>query len=675
MTSVIKKLLLVLFFSFVAFLYVKNITHDIYGGDVGDFVSAAYVLGVPHAPGYPLFTLFGYVLTHLPISFPPVSKMALLSVISSLLCLFFYYKLSYKATKDFIISLLSTCILGFSFLFWLYTEIPEVFALNNLFAVLLFYLGVEYYKHRDNKTLYFLSFITGLSLAHQHTIVLIFPSIVLLLFYTNIKRLLNNRKVIIRSFMLFFAGLLPYAYVPLAASKHPVISWDNAYTLENFIRLILRKDYGTFNLIQSPLPTVTRVYILKDYAITFITSLTPPVIVICLLGIWYLFRKDKKILLVIFIAFLLSGPIFNVYAGTPVVNSFLLGLSERFYLLSMVIYLLFLPYGFLFIQQFLQSFFSKKIYVYVVILEFFLIPFILLRQNAPKTDLSKTNIGNNLAIDTLSTLSQNSIVFVSGDTHTFNLWYVQQVLRKRKDVVIVHVFGAGNDEYLQQVQKEFLKKHPKAKSKEIADGMLQEELRKRPVFSLVPIETTSKDIEWIPVGLVFTLVKKEDIPPLDEYLVLVKKNWAPYHVPIYNKLVSSERNFILSDIPRIYSTSLLSIGDFLVRYYNSPRDALEFYHQALIVDGENSKAYESMGIIEYQLKKSCKNSLENLQKALSLSPGQQQYYLSLYILHKECKSSKLVLNELKTRYYALFNHSIEEEIERFSREHKITSDK
>jgi len=73
-----------LFFSFIGIIYFHNLTRDIYGGDIGDLVTSAYVFGVAHPPGYPLFSLIGYIFSHLPIALPVVSKVGLISVFSSL---------------------------------------------------------------------------------------------------------------------------------------------------------------------------------------------------------------------------------------------------------------------------------------------------------------------------------------------------------------------------------------------------------------------------------------------------------------------------------------------------------------------------------------------------------------------------------------------------------------
>ena len=53
-----------------AMLFLLFLAAGIYGGDSGDLVTAAVVRGVPHPPGYPLYTLLGHILTHVPFGTP-----------------------------------------------------------------------------------------------------------------------------------------------------------------------------------------------------------------------------------------------------------------------------------------------------------------------------------------------------------------------------------------------------------------------------------------------------------------------------------------------------------------------------------------------------------------------------------------------------------------------------
>ena len=44
------------------------------------------------------------------------------------------------------------------------------------------------------------------------------------------------------------AGLLPYLYLPLAASQHPPLNWGDPESLPRFLAHVTRAQYGTFAL-------------------------------------------------------------------------------------------------------------------------------------------------------------------------------------------------------------------------------------------------------------------------------------------------------------------------------------------------------------------------------------------------------------------------------------------
>src|SRR5437868_4409438 len=46
-------------------IYLRTVAPTIAAWDAGDFATAAYTLGVAHPPGYPLYTLIGFLFTHL----------------------------------------------------------------------------------------------------------------------------------------------------------------------------------------------------------------------------------------------------------------------------------------------------------------------------------------------------------------------------------------------------------------------------------------------------------------------------------------------------------------------------------------------------------------------------------------------------------------------------------
>ena len=367
----LKKILLATFFILTSAVYLNNVTRDVYSGDIGDLATAAYVFGVPHPPGYPLFTFSGFILSHLPFTIPPVSKVALVSIISSLAALIFFYKFSLREVKSFSIALLSTSILAFSYMFWFFTEIPEVFALNNFFVIILFYFAVGFYEKRKSKDLYILSFLVGLSLTNQHQIILIFPSLFLLML-PSLKIFIKKWPILIKSILSFTLGLSLYIYVPLAALREPVINWNNPSSIQNFLHLVLRQDYATFT--RGSLQIYERLPIIDVYFSSLLNNYSILIVLICVAGIFYLLKNDKLKFASYISAFLLSGPIFIFYIMPAIVDADALGVIERLYTQSFVIFLFFLPYGFLLIQSLIKRFIPKKINAAIFLAVFLIVP-------------------------------------------------------------------------------------------------------------------------------------------------------------------------------------------------------------------------------------------------------------------------------------------------------------
>lgn len=664
----IKNITLFLYFLFLFLIFIKNASRTVYGGDVGELVTASYVFGVAHPPGYPLFTILGIIFAYLPLLQETiVFKVGLISVISSVLAAILYYKIAYHFTKSFFISLLSTAILSFSYLFWFYAEIAEVFALNNLLTLIIFYLALLFYQKQKPKYYFLLVFFMALSSTHQHTIILIFPSIFLLLL-ARINFFLKNKRYILYSFIPLFLGFLPYLYVPIAASKSPVINWDKVHDIQSFLHLFLRKDYGTFKVEHLEEPSLAgKIIILKSYFTFFIFNITLPVFFICFLGILKI-RKDLIKITALILGFVLSGPFFLWHAGLPLFNSFVIGMSERFYILSTIVFLIFLPYGFLFLKDFFNRFFSKKIYVYLIISSFLIIPIYLFKYNMPKTDLSKSTIGERFAFDILSTLPKNSVIFMDGDTQVFNTWYVKYVLKFREDVEVINISRMGNDEFISKQEAKFKSQNKNIKEKnKIFLGTLLKIKEKRPVFVIGEIESERKDIVWVPKGLLFELKYKKELTNKENYLKEIESIFSKMKIPYRNSLSIADRNLTISMIPQHYSIALLSTGSFLYLKYKDANDAIEFYKKAIEVDPNYAKPYINLGFLQYNYNKDCKNGELNIQKAIELNPSRTNYYVFMHDLYFNCYKDLNKAKKLRARFKAVFGKNIEEEIKKQSK--------
>lgn len=653
---------------FFVLLYIHNLSRSVYGGDVGDLVSAAYVFGVPHPPGYPLFTLLGFLFSRLSFS-TPAFMVGLVPALFSALGVVVFYFLSLRITKNILISLASSLILGFSFLYWFYAEIAEVFALNNFFAILLFFLGLLLYQTKDKKYFYLLSLFAGLSITNHHTIILIFPSLFILSF-PFIRKNIKNVKLIITSLLLFLLGFSVYIYVFIASSTNPPVNWDNVQDIDSFLQLFLRRDYGTFNAgIFAPPNLDQRVLILKNYFTTLLIQLTIPVIVISLFGIVELFKKQKLVLFSLLLAFVLSGPLFIGYAGFPLQGSFFIGIYERFFVLSTIFILILFPAGLYLIFNIFKKYFRYELAT-VLILAFFLIPLQLFYYNFPKTNLSNLWIGDNLAHDLISPLPKNAAILLSGDTMLFNSWYYKYALGNRKDVQIINMYGIERDEYLDEKKKEYINKYPESKDDlDLPIKVIKELNKTRPVFSFEQFQPRNDTkIIWVPYGIIYKLYEDRGrIPSREEFVKNNLSVWENLKTPkARDRANLTLGSLSIADLPSVYANSLLATGNFFWSEYNDKEMALSLYKRALEIHPNYSKTHQILGVYYLNEEKNCKKAEASLKEAIHHDPFDRiSYYLS-YVNYRDCFKNKNMLPFVVSAYKRVFGVDFFDDIKKTS---------
>jgi hypothetical protein len=650
MSSFKKFILPLILFLCVLVVYIHNLSRATYGGDVGDLLAAASVMGVAHPPGYPLFTLLGFLLSRINL-ITPAFMIGLISAVSGALGVLLFYLFSYRLTKSKLISLLCALILAFTYYYWFYSEIAEAFSLNNLFVIALISFALAYYQSKKRTYLFLLAFLAGLSLTNHQTIVLIFPSLALL----AVKNWWSDKqklKVLLECIGCFALGLLPYGYVPIAAMHNPAVNWDHVHDLSSFLHLVLRQDYGTLSIGSVGAASFAQKLVtLNLYFSAVIIQATLPAVVIIILGMIYSFKKQKQIFYSLILAFLISGPAFFLYAGFSFTNAFMLGVYERFVLLSFVILLMFLPFGFMFINNLLQKFFSKKEFALLILAVFFIIPLLLFKFNYAKTNLSNLTLGESVIYDILSPLPKNSVIFLDGDTIIFNTWYLQDAKNYRPDINVINANGSALDNKLYlAAANTYYREHPKEKkSQNVSVNVLARIAETRNVYSSVDmLPVKNSPFSWIPSGLSYQLVFNNDLPSEKEYIQQTESLWNKLKVPLGVRSFA-EGNLTISDIYAYYSDSLLHTGKYFADIYKDNNQALKYYQKAMEVDPQNYNPYQFLGSY-YLANGNCSLAELNFKQVLSLAPYQNLIYYLLYYDYQSCFKSQAKANQVVSDY-------------------------
>src|SRR5499427_5929603 len=143
---------------------------------------------------------------------------------------------------------------------WAYATITEVYALNALLILLVFFLVVRWRRRvietrtnpnraeaRHDIWIYAAAFVFGLAMGVHHvTVALTLPAIALVVFRTEGAKFFNSRRLLYSALISIGALILVYSYLPWAASRSPAMNWGNTRSLQEIWWHITGRQYRVF---------------------------------------------------------------------------------------------------------------------------------------------------------------------------------------------------------------------------------------------------------------------------------------------------------------------------------------------------------------------------------------------------------------------------------------------
>lgn len=589
----------------------------IYGGDSGDLVTAAALGGVPHPPGYPLFTILGNLLSRLPLS-TVAWRVGLLSSFPHAAASALVFVLVWRLTKHIIPALFSSFLLAGNYLFFLYSVTPEVFALFDFFLVALIYLVYT-------KQFGWASFILGLALSHHHVILFFIPS----LFYWGFR----FKKFII-------LGLLPYLYIPLAARGNAIINWDRAVDIQNFFRLVSRADYGTFvssGFYGSELSV--RLIQVKMYLRFLLMDLTWVGIVLSVFGCMWLWRRNRSFTIGLLLAILFLGPFFYFYASFPLVNRFTVGTYERFLLPSYLFFSIFIGAG---VAKMLE--FPKPVFRAGLALVLFLYPLSIGAMTVWRFwGLRTDRTVENLAHDILENIPRDAILLMQRDTPLFSTQYARYALGLRPDIHLIHSSRLPSPDYPLVIERVFPDLIiPKSRGDAFVAEFIKANSETLPVASITRLPAPAGWV-WVQQGLIFLLTKESDVPSIDSLIARNDAILNTFHKPT-DGILGRYNHLMLSDVRDVYATARIELGKTLVRSQKLA-EAKKQFEESISLEGDTQRAESFMylGLTELFLGR-CGEALSSFGQARKTSFTPQPN-LTLY----EAEASRACGDEKRAR--------------------------
>ena len=286
------------------FLYTWTLAPTVTLVDSGELILAAHSLGVAHPPGFPLWVMLAHLVSLAPfgtvaarINFSSAVFAAFASAILTLIVA--EVSVTANALQNsrqrgrgntgqvlkspsrektgtvahgdrFLVvapALAAGFLVAFSRTLWSYATVTEVYALNTLLLLLIFFLmlrwrrrvmatktfsltdakAVERRRVADDSLLYVAALLFGLALGVHHvTIALTLPALGLIVYRTEGWAFFKGRRLAFAALISSAAFVAAYLYLPLAASRAPIINWGDPHSAKAVWWHITGRQYQAF---------------------------------------------------------------------------------------------------------------------------------------------------------------------------------------------------------------------------------------------------------------------------------------------------------------------------------------------------------------------------------------------------------------------------------------------
>lgn len=404
--------------------------------DSGEMACAAWTLGIAHQPGYPLYIISAKLFSLIPLG-NPAWRLNLFSAAAGLAGVGVFWLLAAEAfsgTAAFFAALL----LGLNFTLRTVSGVPEMYALNFLFACLLLKLAQGRAGAPSAAAVFSAAFLLGLGMANRMDLLLAAPAL-LVLAWPRLRA--GGLRDILKAAGFFLLGFSLYLYLPVRSAGNPLFDWSHPADLGTFFAVITRKSYGsTLDLISANYaPGELFLPNLKYYALHLWHSFGAALI-LCAAGLWAEWRSAPRRLLAFGALFLCAGPVFLYMANMPP-NPHALAIVEPYYLLPDLALAFWAAAGFSLLAP-LHRLAAPALALFCAVSALF--P---LCRDWYAADRRSVFAAGDYAGDVLASAPPASTIVAKKDVQLFSLWYLQAVEGLRPDVNIVAQGLSGSPWY------------------------------------------------------------------------------------------------------------------------------------------------------------------------------------------------------------------------------------
>lgn len=516
----------------VFLLYLVTLSPDTAMWDTSEYITAAYTLGIPHPPGNPFFVLIGRVFAVLPVAPTVAARINLLAAISSATAASMWFLVTERVLVGWFEQrwqrvaggALAVLIGSTAFTVWAQSVVNEkVYTISLAGMAVTAWLTVRWCDDPDgpsaDRLLVLIAYICGLGYANHMAGILALPAAGLAVLIRR-PRTITRWKLLLACVGAIVLGGTPFLTQPIRAAHFPAINEGEPTACRSGLKVSCTMSKGTYDAFmynfnrgqygkpslgerQAPLGAQVGMWWLyfKWQWLRDVDGVRPGLqgslaaifLVLGILGGWVHYKRDPR-------SFTFFGPLmFTLTLLLIYYMNFRYGYSQApelaesvqrevrdrdyFYLWSFSAWSVWAALGLVFVwESFAAIMGSETVKVGAETLElptnrsWALTSPILLLAVVPlfgnwtaASRHGETDTGD-FATDLLNSVEPYGVLVTVGDNDTFPLWYAQEVMGVRKDVIVANTSLLNTDWYTRQLLRRPVFEYDAAKGPAVYRG-------------------------------------------------------------------------------------------------------------------------------------------------------------------------------------------------------------
>ena len=467
-------------------LYVATLAPTAQFWDTPDYITAAYVLGIPHPPGNPLFVILAHVWGLVPWMHGYAARINLFAAATSALSTGFWFLIAERWLRPVVpatwprrlVALAGAVTAATAFTVWNQSVVNEkVYTLSLLSMAFVLWLvvrwGDEPAGSRRDHHLLLIVYLLALTATNHLMGLLVVPAVLVYVAYTDPKVVLNPRFLAWCAIAVAL-GVSLWAFLLVRAPHFPPINEGEPTNWAALREVLNRTQYQKPPLGDRQAEFSSQIAMWwqyftwqwgRDWAASVQRVLAVLFGALGLLGAWRQLKADRRsgfamlTLMVTLVPILVFYLNFKYRYGTHPGQWSLDEVRERdyFFLCSFALWGIWVALGLATVMEWINEALEPRVApagrrwaLATPVLAIALIPLVGNRISASR---AHETLARDFAYDMLQSAVPYSVLVTAGDNDTFPLWFAQEVEHVRQDVTVLNLELAKTDWYDRQLER------------------------------------------------------------------------------------------------------------------------------------------------------------------------------------------------------------------------------